>query len=337
MELDAPTGDMAARLLVSKYCLLSSTTKVNSRPPVITRVCHESRQVAFENAVDRQSNDNGQVCVTSKLSDSTPSFWFSQATDTVHTFAGLKDHPSMDIIPPNIHLLLEEILRGWIPSLIGEHFVTLDPPRPDLPPNKRVDLFRGRKAYLVCLEVVSIHGTADQAINSGLFGRLGEEPIKMVDPFDEETIQRFYNLWRQGPEQDTEPARFFDRAMSPADFQKTVERWRDLFNWFFLAFTWVASLVWGETPTPLDIWRPRTSDEEKEATPLPWKIGPPDPPIVTPPIVGPLPSGARTKMRPQTDHPYVKRVLNSLPEMRPMIMFRFCQERCYLNSKDEQD
>src|SRR5277367_3810584 len=64
MELDAPS-----QAKVETYCELYRTSALNMRPPVITRVCRESRDVAFENAgVVKADNDLNAPCWSSGTS-----------------------------------------------------------------------------------------------------------------------------------------------------------------------------------------------------------------------------------------------------------------------------
>lgn len=53
------------------------------------------------------------------------------------------------------------------------------------------DLLEGMKKVMVCLKVVCIHVDAESAIESGLFGRLEEELVVMVDATDDERVDQF--------------------------------------------------------------------------------------------------------------------------------------------------
>jgi hypothetical protein len=78
MELDAPN-----QVGVDTYCQLTHTSYLNMRPPVITRVCRESRDVAFENAgIVKVNSDPNAPCWWSGTS--LHHHWFNPATDIVH-------------------------------------------------------------------------------------------------------------------------------------------------------------------------------------------------------------------------------------------------------------
>ena len=57
-----------------------------------------------------------------------------------------------------------------------------------------------------------------------MFGRLGEECIQLVDPFDEDQICRYFELWQSDPQKDQKPAKFFGMALSAVDFHGKARR-----------------------------------------------------------------------------------------------------------------
>jgi hypothetical protein len=75
--------------------------------------------------------------------------------------------------------------------------------------------------------IVNLHVSVDQAAGSGLLGRLAEERVKLVDLVDKETIQKYHQLWSLGPQQDQEPATFFELALSTKYFEDRVKKWRN--------------------------------------------------------------------------------------------------------------
>lgn len=79
VELDIPSNGH-----IDTYCQLWRTSSINSRPPIITRVCCEARQVAFEKGGltwDVIGVDDGPVWWANN-SNLTP--WFNPTTDIVH-------------------------------------------------------------------------------------------------------------------------------------------------------------------------------------------------------------------------------------------------------------
>jgi len=169
-----------------------------------------------------------------------------------------------------------------------------------------------RKDYLVTLMIVSLHVSVDQAASSELFGRLAEERVKLVDPADEETIQKYHQLWLSGPQQDGEPAKFFELALSTKGLQDKVEKWRNDMDRQWLRHKWTRAVdenlvnikelegVWLEPP--------ENEDEDED---------PGDPEGIPLDILN-------------KDHPWVKEILEDMPQFTPMIMFRLCEEKCHI-------
>lgn len=62
-----------------------------------------------------------------------------------------------------------------------------------------------------------------------LFGRLGDEPVKLVEAGDRAALQAYYNLWTAGPVDDRNPAQFFDLAVSrhESEWLPRVAQWKE--------------------------------------------------------------------------------------------------------------
>ena len=77
--------------------------------------------------------------------------------------------------------------------------------------------------YYVVLAIVEIHISAEEAARAGVFGVLGEEPIRLVDPRDTATIAEFRDVWRrhqsESPSSEAEPdvAKLFSTVVDAAD------------------------------------------------------------------------------------------------------------------------
>jgi hypothetical protein len=174
------------------------------------------------------------------------------------------------------------------------------------------DLLEHRKDYLVTLIIVNLHVRVDQAASSGLFGRLAEERVKLVDPADEETIQKYHHLWSLGPQDDQEPAAFFKLALSTKLLQDRVKIWGNYVGRQWLRHKW--SQVLDENITnikePDKVWLEAPGDGDKYDEPE-------DPEIMLPEY-------------PNKDHPWVKKTLEGMPQFSPMIMFRLCEDKCYI-------
>lgn len=187
------------------------------------------------------------------------------------------------------------------------------------------DMLEGMKKAMVCLKVVCIHVDAEPAIQSGLFGRLGEERVVMVDALDDERVDQFRDLWeKHGSSPDSLTDDFFKRTAksragtgSPAvqdRLEKIRARWlRD--RWYDNTGWWVTKLLrrgrtrqsWHESKVPglvkEEVWervppQPRLRNDQWQATEIPNR-----------------------------GHGWVKETYSRMPEFLPAIMFRLCTNK----------
>ncbi|KAL1967015.1 hypothetical protein VTN77DRAFT_3539 [Rasamsonia byssochlamydoides] len=132
------------------------TSYLNSRPPIITRVWSESRQVAFEKKarpiIDYEYYENIPVWLSI---NTIPDFWFNLTTDILDPLEAARGRRGASITSD----LDDDPGYGW--------------------PDEEFNLLEGRKDYMVCLKMISLYIPFDQAVRSDLFGRLGEERIKL--------------------------------------------------------------------------------------------------------------------------------------------------------------
>jgi hypothetical protein len=228
MEVDSPHKDFIG---VETYCELQRTTFLNSRSPIITRVCRESRGVAFEDAgvlgvdVEAEAEPDDAECWVSGTSISDP--WFRPATDIVHlnwTEAYTVDF--MNTGSP-IPFFLWTASKGIAASITADLVHAFDPPSRFYGTDEDLDRLQHRKDYLVTLRMVCLHVDVYQAACSGLFGRLAEERIKLLRPADNEMIRKYHELWAAGPQGDQEPATFFEMALSTESFRVQVAKWSE--------------------------------------------------------------------------------------------------------------
>lgn len=198
--------------------------------------------------------------------------------------------------------------------------------------DKNFDLLtEGGGPYLTTLCVVSLQvglETALQKEGGMLFGRLGEERVKLVDVRDRAMLQAYYNLWAAGPVEDREPAEFFDLALSrhESEWLPRVAQWkrRLLHTWVrhCLAKAEAAGEV-GRIQNFRGIWRARRTDEAviRKGDPGPFSH-----------YMRPGPGLGIEYMRlsvPNEEHPWVKGVMRDMPCFEPVVMFRLCEDKCY--------
>ncbi|KAH8799800.1 hypothetical protein F5884DRAFT_868907 [Xylogone sp. PMI_703] len=115
------------------------------------------------------------------------------------------------------------------------------------------------------MDTINLHVDINKALASGLFGRLGEERIVLVNATDKERIQRYHNLWASGPQKDREHRLFFDGTLKTGSLYKDLEKWKyelDVHwlrfkclqaDWNGLAEDWDLGKVWNTTKTLMSL------------------------------------------------------------------------------------
>ncbi len=190
--------------------------------------------------------------------------------------------------------------------------------------SKDLKYFSPHKLYYVALTIVEIHMTYYEAAYAGVFGRLGEEPIQLVDPRDTATVARFRDVWRRHrlPSEEPHAAELFSCAVDSAgEYCARVEQWRQELE---KAWTWCKCRelgIRGETLS--EVW--------------PDPNRPAGPPFTFPfhfPVLAPPPfrvDWARRILN--REHPWVQAQLALMPRFEPALMFRHCVWMCGLPSR----
>jgi len=183
--------------------------------------------------------------------------------------------------------------------------------------NPNLELLSFRKDLLITLQVVCLHVSVEAALNSGLFGRLGEERIVLVPTADSETISKYHRLWEAGPE-DREAGEFFDTMKL---LQGNVVKWQYELVVYWLRFKCEQALKDGfASNSDLNgIWLADDHNDEEDYDSdngmIRYSKGP----------------GANWSGFFDEHHPFVKDVLEKMPNFEPVIMFRLCELECYEN------
>lgn len=200
-------------------CSLGSTSFDNNRPPLLTRVCRESRKIAFESG-------NWATVIREKGSPQQPreaewaaanvidyEYWQDPLRDSAHlnwTPAYTADLGCMTDGHPLKSLVREsKLLNGSASIMLGYMSDTLwesepfDEPPPivvlleDIPiyQDKQEDLaaLKLLPEWLVVVRVIVIHLDFARAARSGLFGLLGDAPVQVVDAASP-LVSQFYEL-----------------------------------------------------------------------------------------------------------------------------------------------
>ncbi|KAJ5771694.1 hypothetical protein N7520_002223 [Penicillium odoratum] len=193
-------------------CSVKLTARLNGRPPVITRVCQESRIVAHESAGvileddDDPPTDVSWGCTTT---DGYPNdFWIDLRRDSAH----INWHPLYQAIYQDGEgsalacIAWESRLLFGRRSTMREWF--------SFPCNQeaeRFDVFEQVPSWWVIMRVVVIHASFQEAAHSGLFGLLGDVTVQIVSVSDEEKFNASYAFAEEK-----------DRQISPIEGFKRV-------------------------------------------------------------------------------------------------------------------
>ncbi|KAJ5376330.1 hypothetical protein N7509_013216 [Penicillium cosmopolitanum] len=177
-------------------CEVTHTAKLNGLPPVITRVCQESRYIAHESGsiVPDDFYDDlpgDAVFVSSTTAGISDEFWVDPKRDSVHTnwtpyadaaysnndgsaLASLAWHSCQVVGRPSF-------MCDWFTRMIDQKY-------------ERFDVFEKVPSWLVIMRTVFIHASFREAAQSGLFGLLGDASVQVVSVSNEEKINALYDF-----------------------------------------------------------------------------------------------------------------------------------------------
>lgn len=303
---------------------MRNTSMINAKPPVISRVCRESRRVAFQTgALLEHSWDNEQPQLYHRIEK----HWVDLARDrVVHLHFNTRTYawyPRSQWKEDNGNPF--EILRDAMLPTNGIRSITQSL-LSIMKTKEGRDVVELMSEILICLQVVVLHTHEEPAIQSGLFGRMGEERIVMVDPFDDKRVGEFRDFWRRHQRtQDELTQSFFEgcmasdpikcrratlKAMEDAKTRWLLERWFDTTGpWVreqqnrFATMRWVRRIrnvpglvqeeVWEKAPRVLNTRHSVISH---------WV--------------------------PNQQHPWVRDTYSSMPRFIPAVMFRLCTNTC---------
>lgn len=307
-------------------CKMRNTSMINAKPPIISRVCRESRAVAFETG---SLLEHPRVPDEPRLRHRIRKHWVDRARDTVvHLHVNRysdcwSERWNEATEHPILQLLRDVMLPANGMRSMSETFLST------LRRKSSRDLVESMSDILVCLQVVILHTDEEPAIQSGLFGRMGEERIVMVDPFDEKRVKEFREFWsRHQRSRDELTESFFEKCIASDPIQcrrallKTVEDVKAcwlLDRWFDTTGPWVTERDAFGRIRWVQLVRNVPGLVQKEV----WEKAPV--------------SNARLNFRhwaPNQQHPWVKTTYSRMPKFVPAIMFRLCTSLCRRPKKD---
>lgn len=314
--LDVPLDDDGQTTYRGLRCRMAHTSMINAKPPIISRVCRESRAVAFETGtlVEHSWELKGP-----RLYHRMNKHWVDRARDTVVNLSF--NHRSRlwyenwkEGYGNPVQILRDAILPSNGIKSISELLLC------DLKRKESRDMLESMSKVLVCLETVILHADEEPAIQSGLFGRLGEERVVMVDTFDEKRVKEFRDFWRRHrntPNELTE--KFFEECIvsDPIQCRRTVlkvmedikTKWL-LERWYDTTGPWVRQQdVMGITRWRQDFRIVPGLVREQVWTKAPVRNNR---------------HSSISFWTPNQEHPWVKATYSSMPQFIPVVMFRFC-------------
>lgn len=287
-------------------CSMRLTSKINAAPPAISRVCYESRTVALETG---HRIDHGPWSETIKISTRMTGQWFSPTLDVLHLHYFINYNVENAVSGDPLPYLISMARRTQSGASLSRYLADTSWDNKNFINNEEWEL---SKVYSICFKVVCFHCNMQPAIDSGLFGKFGDEMIVLVDSRHHQRIDQFRQLWQtHGLRQDTRSANFFSQYINDdakIDGDNTIQQVMiDLETMWLLA-------KWDLGRGPMkdghgkdDVWEKQyTGDEDSDD----------DRPVIR-------------HYKPKKDHLWILSVLSRMPKIRPTIMFRLCIDDCY--------
>lgn len=214
-EIDYPADFMVYDSIDSKAklpCSLRSTSINNTRPPLLTRVCRESRRIAFESGKlftlqmswEGLSEDEWEA---GNIMDRDT--WQDPSRDSAHlnwTPAYKADlgctangHPLISLVRESKRLNgSASIMLDYIADSLWERDPFDEPitrPLESIPisHNKQEDLaaLQLLPEWQVVVRIVIVHLDFARAAKTGLFGLLGDKPVQVLEPASSLTSQLY--------------------------------------------------------------------------------------------------------------------------------------------------
>ncbi|KAJ3488014.1 hypothetical protein NLG97_g6282 [Lecanicillium saksenae] len=255
---------------IRDYTVCSSAdvlkVRTNRKPPLIMTVCREAYDVVSgHGSVDRtgklptwlQPSVDTMLFCHRKLD----LYWYSTRYrpfpydgSNVHRLAAIFDWSHslkiplafyhLDLYPFNMDSTLQ--MANWDRKWIVPQIAFLNE-----------FAIRGRDMVFPCaIETIVLHITPEQAVLSGLFGRLGEEICQLVDVYDTERLKQYHNLWKKTcPHRvmaKPAPSVDWEFLFDEAKFHRFLDAWLGQFNLVLLAAVWQTAVTHNQDDTDLE-------------------------------------------------------------------------------------
>ncbi|KAM3081116.1 hypothetical protein ACMFMG_005072 [Clarireedia jacksonii] len=176
------------------------------------------------------------------------------------------------------------------------------------------------KRLRICLKTISIHAEAEVAVDSGLFGRLGEQRVVLVDAANQDHLCHFAAFWeRHGSKADRQTTHFFHNyvrddswareAVEELQLDWLVHRWENKDRDLSALNNSSGAAQNQHYQHHSDAWIRRPGDHNEDLE-RPWAMK------------------LKQLWIPDIQNAWVRYELDSIPELQPTIMFRLCTQRC---------
>lgn len=226
VEIDYAMGNYTNAYPVPLPCNLLHTSNVNRQPPMISRVCRESRHVAFETGYQlvkespppeaRWARWNSSLLITKS--------WIDPTRDTIHLNWSpcYKDGWLIWGEGSALDYLAWSSRRAHGGSFMFDYLDNTVDGYVDM--EGKIGSIQRLRQGSVVIKIVVVHTTFDAAAKTGLFGLLGDACIQLVDVRDEARLNAFYDF----AEKCESKAKGFVRRpqdfrrQSPESIQKTL-------------------------------------------------------------------------------------------------------------------
>ena len=232
IELEVPPD---SRLPSHTDTCISWTTHQNTRPPVVTRICRESREVIRKQCGSQIDHNEARPSEKYKL---TKMPWFNPGKDII-SWSSLSCTLPYGPKPLGDHsYFLKYSLQAYDVVVPGEllfPFRYLMPPkemfnfRPDFSRTEG-DGFRVLDNFMVCLQIVTLHMSPEEALRSIISGKTGDSLVHVVDIYDSVQIKKIYDEVKP---QDANTQFIFDRLLNTETLHREVDLWKEhvVLNW----------------------------------------------------------------------------------------------------------
>ncbi|KAK5111585.1 hypothetical protein LTR85_011814 [Meristemomyces frigidus] len=197
-------------------CSLWHTTVVNGCPPVISRVCRESRSVAFETGSEPAVFDEEPPEDSRWSCSIDAAYWLDRTRDSVHmNWTPIYEVEYSGYGSP-LHCLAWQAAQLPGRGSLMMHYLDpqfggprmYDGPEPDdmdvtAPPiatqlnptqTRDLDALGRRSSWLVIFKIIVVHYHIKPAAATGLFGLLGDARVQVVDVSEEARVSAYFDL-----------------------------------------------------------------------------------------------------------------------------------------------